>query len=182
MTSTTPTANGHGTHVSGTVGGSTYGVAKGVKLVDVRVLDCGGSGSFDGVIAGIDWVAVHHSGPSVINMSLGGGAFTPLDDAVAAATAAGVTVVVAAGNDDDDACNYSPARAPSAITVGATDDTDTRAWFSNWGSCVDVFAPGVGVLSAWNSGDDAVNTIRWDVDGVAACGRDRGPVSAGPSR
>ena len=138
--------NGHGTHVSGTVGGSTYGVAKAVSLVGVRVLDCGGSGSFAGVIAGIDWVTVNHSGPSVLNMSLAGGAYQPVDDAVAAATAAGVTVVVAAGNNDEDACDYSPARAPSAITVGATDVTDTRAWFSNWGACVDLFAPGRGRL------------------------------------
>jgi serine protease len=151
--------NGHGTHVSGTVGGSTYGVAKAVSLVGVRVLDCGGSGSFAGVIAGIDWVTVNHLGPSVLNMSLAGGGYQPMDDAVAAATAAGVTVVVAAANNDDDACNYSPARAPSAITVGATDDTDTRAWFSNWGSCVDLIAPGVDVLSAWSTADDAVNTI-----------------------
>ena len=145
--------------VSGTVGGSTYGVAKAVSLVGVRVLDCGGSGSFAGVIAGIDWVTVNHSGPSVLNMSLAGGGYQPVDDAVAAATAAGVTVVVAAANNDDDACNYSPARAPSAITVGATDDTDTRAWFSNWGACVDLFASGVDVLSASWTADDAVNTI-----------------------
>ena len=146
---------GHGTHVSGTVGGSTYGVAKAVKLVGVRVLDCEGSGTGEGVIAGIDWVTVNHSGPSVLNMSLGGDAFAPLDDAVAAATASGVTVVVAAGNWDEDACDYSPARAPSAITVGATDVADTRAWFSNWGSCVDLFAPGVAVKSASNNGDKA---------------------------
>jgi len=151
--------NGHGTHVSGTVGGSTYGVAKAVKLVGVRVLDCDGSGSFEGVIAGIDWVTVNHSGPSVLNMSLAGGAYQPVDDAVAAATAAGVTVVVAAANADDNACNWSPARAPSAITVGATDVADIRASFSNWGPCVDLFAPGVDVLSAWSTADDAVNII-----------------------
>ena len=154
-----PDCAGHGTHVSGTVGGSTYGVAKGVRLVDVRVLNCEGSGSFDTVIAGVDWVTEHHSGPSVINMSLSGGAFAPMDEAVAAATAAGVTVVVAAGNEDSDACDFSPARAPNAITVGATDDSDTRADFSNWGSCVDLFAPGVGVRSAWNTGDNETSIL-----------------------
>ena len=146
---------GHGTHVSGTIGGSTYGVAKGVTLVGVRVLDCEGSGMATDVIAGIDWVAENRSGPSVLNMSLGGGAYAPLDAAVAAATKAGVTVVVAAGNSNKDACNQSPARAPSAITVAASDDTDTRAYFSNWGSCVDLFGPGVDVLSASNDGDNA---------------------------
>lgn len=151
--------NGHGTHVAGTVGGTTYGVAKATKLVGVRVLDCGGSGSFAGVIAGIDWVATKHSGPSVINMSLGGGFFPPINDAVEAASAAGVTVVVAAGGSDDDACNYSPASAKSAITVAATDDTDRRAWFSNWGQCVDIFAPGVDITSAWITDDKSTNTI-----------------------
>jgi subtilisin family serine protease len=151
--------NGHGTHVSGTVGGSTYGVAKGVKLVGVRVLDCEGSGSTEGVIAGIDWVVAHHTGPSVISMSLAGGAFAPLDAAVEAASAAGVTVVVAASNEGGDACDVSPARAPSAITVAATDVADRRASFSNWGQCVDIFAPGVAVLSAWDTADNATNTI-----------------------
>jgi len=151
--------NGHGTHVAGTVGGTTYGVAKGVRLVGVRVLDCDGDGTASGVIAGIDWVATHHSGPSVLNMSLGGGAYAPLDQAVAAATAAGVTVVVAAGNDDYDACYSSPARASSAITVGATNARDNRAEFSNWGRCVDVFAPGVAVQSSWSTSDTAANTI-----------------------
>lgn len=150
---------GHGTHVSGTVGGSTYGVAKGASLVGVRVLDCAGSGTAEGVIAGIDWVAANHSGPSVLNMSLAGSAFAPIDAAVEAASAAGVTVVVAASNDGDDACNYSPARTPSAITVGATDVTDTRGWFSNWGSCVDLFAPGVSILSSSSAADNATDTF-----------------------
>jgi len=151
--------DGHGTHVAGTVGGATYGVAKGVSLVGVRVLDCQGSGSFSDVIAGIDWVVAHHSGPSVLSMSLGGGIYEALDQAVAAASAAGVTVVVAAGNEDDDACYSSPARAKSAITVGATGESDNRAWFSNWGSCVDIFAPGTEVKSSWASSDTATYTI-----------------------
>src|SRR4051794_964826 len=151
--------NGHGTHVSGTIGGSTYGVAKGVRLVGVRVLDCEGAGTAEGVIAGIDWVVKHHRGPSVLSMSLSGSAFAPLDAAVEAASAAGVTVVVAASNENEDACDSSPARVPSAITVGATDARDTRAPFSNWGRCVDLFAPGVGVLSAWSGADRATNTI-----------------------
>jgi len=150
---------GHGTHVSGTVGGSTYGVAKGVKLVSLRVLDCYGSGSAGGVMAAIDWATANHSGPSVLNLSLGGDTYAPLDDAVAAATAAGVTVVVAAGNTSANACNQSPARVPSAITVAASDDADTRAYFSDWGSCVDLFAPGVNVLSATNYGDSAADYL-----------------------
>jgi subtilisin family serine protease len=151
--------NGHGTHVSGTVGGSRYGVAKGVELVGVRVLDCEGSGTTEGVIAGIDWVVAHRTGPSVISMSLAGEAFAPLDAAVEAASAAGVAVVVAASNEDEDACGFSPSRAPSAITVGATDATDARATFSNWGHCVDLFAPGVNVLSSWVTDDDATSTF-----------------------
>jgi subtilisin family serine protease len=151
--------NGHGTHVAGIIGGSTYGVAKRVSLVGVRVLDCDGDGTASGVIAGIDWVTTHHSGPSVLSLSLGGGAYAPLDQAVAAASAAGVTVVVAAGNDDDDACYSSPARASSVITVGATNARDIRADFSNWGRCVDVFAPGVAVKSSWSTSDSATNSI-----------------------
>jgi subtilisin family serine protease len=127
--------------------------------VGVRVLDCDGGGTASGVIAGIDWVTRHHTGPSVLNMSLGGGAYAPLDEAVAAASRAGVTVVVAAGNDDDDACYSSPARASSAITVGATNARDGRAAFSNWGRCVDVFAPGVAVQSSWSTSNSATNTI-----------------------
>jgi aqualysin 1 len=141
--------NGHGTHVAGTVGGTTYGVAKSVSLVAVRVLDCYGYGTWSGVIAGMDWVATYHVKPAVANMSLGGGANQSVDDALNRMHNAGVTVVVAAGNDNASACNYSPARAPNAITVGATTSTDARASFSNWGSCLDLFAPGQNITSAW---------------------------------
>ena len=155
---------GHGTHVAGTVGGQTYGVAKDVSLVPVRVLDCVGSGNVSDVIAGIDWAVQHKpAGRSVINLSLGGGVSGALDSAVAAATRAGIPVVVAAGNGDrfgnpEDACLTSPARAPSAITVAASDRYDRRAWFSNYGSCVDVFAPGVDITSAYVDSDTATLT------------------------
>lgn len=155
----TDDCNGHGTHVAGTVGGASYGVAKDVTLYAVRVLDCKGSGLMSGVIAGVDWVAGHHSGPSVANMSLGGSASTALDSAVRNAVAAGVTFVVAAGNSNANACNASPARVAEAITVGATTSGDARASYSNWGSCVDVFAPGSAITSAWSSGDSSVMTI-----------------------
>jgi subtilisin family serine protease len=154
--------NGHGTHVSGTVGGSTYGVAKAVSLVAVRVLDCNGSGSTSGVIAGINWVTSDHQTgqPAVANMSLGGSASTSLDQAVANSVADGVTYAVAAGNDSgQSACNSSPARVPSALTVGATTSTDARASYSNIGTCVDLFAPGSSITSAWNTSDTATNTI-----------------------
>ncbi len=151
--------NGHGSHVAGTVGGSTYGVAKGVIIHPVRVLGCTGSGSNSGVIAGMDWVANNHVKPAVANMSLGGGASQATDDAVARMTAKGVTVVVAAGNDNGNACSYSPARAASAITVGSTTNTDARSSFSNYGTCVDIFAPGSNILSAWYTGTSATNTI-----------------------
>ena len=141
--------NGHGTHVAGTIGGTTYGVAKDVALVSVRVLDCGGSGTTSGVIAGLDWVALNKVANSVANMSLGGGASTALDTAVSNLINAGVTVVVAAGNSKKDACRTSPARVPAAITVAASDQTDTFASFSNWGPCVDIIAPGVAITSAW---------------------------------
>ena len=151
--------NGHGTHVAGTVGGSTYGVAKGVKLFAVRVLDCAGSGSNSGVIAGVDWVASNHKKPAVANMSLGGGASQALDAAVSNAVSTGITFVVAAGNENQNACNTSPARVGSALTVAASTSSDRRASFSNYGSCVDLFAPGQNITSAWYSSNSATNTI-----------------------
>jgi aqualysin 1 len=153
--------NGHGTHVAGTVGGATYGVAKGVSLVAVRVLNCNGSGTTSGVIKGIDWVTGdHQSGaPAVANMSLGGGASTSLDAAVNASIADGVTYAIAAGNSNANACNYSPARVPAAITVGATTNTDARASYSNYGACLDIFAPGSSITSAWYTSNTATNTI-----------------------
>jgi subtilisin family serine protease len=151
--------NGHGTHVAGTVGGTTYGVAKGVTLHPVRVLNCSGSGTNSGVIAGMDWVANNHVKPAVANMSLGGGASTATDDAVNRMHNAGVTVVVAAGNSNTNACNSSPARAANAITVGSTTSSDARSSFSNYGTCVDVFAPGSSITSAWYTSTTATNTI-----------------------
>ena len=158
--------NGHGTHVAGTVGGARYGVAKGVALVPVRVLDCGGSGSWSGVIAGMDWVTGQHQAgqPAVANMSLGGGASSAVDQAVRNMIADGVATAVAAGNGNragvgQDACKSSPARVAEAMTIGATDKTDTKTSWSNYGSCVDWFAPGSGITSAWMESDSATNTI-----------------------
>ncbi len=153
--------NGHGTHVAGTVGGTTYGVAKGVTLIAVRVLNCSGSGSTSGVIAGIDWVTSHHLAgvPAVANMSLGGGASSSLDAAVRRSIADGVTYAVAAGNENQNACNTSPARTAEALTVGATTSSDARSSFSNYGTCVDLFAPGSSIQSAWHTSNTATNTI-----------------------
>ncbi len=157
--SDTTDCNGHGTHVAGTIGGSTYGVAKNVNIVGVRVLNCSGSGSNSGVIAGINWVKNNASGPSVANMSLGGGASQATDDAVNAAVAAGISFVVAAGNDNSNACNYSPARAADAVTVGSTTSSDARSSFSNYGTCLDIYAPGSSIKSAWYTSNSATNTI-----------------------
>jgi subtilisin family serine protease len=151
--------NGHGTHVAGTVGGTTWGVAKGVALVPIRVLGCDGSGTTSGVIAGVDWVTANHVKPAVANMSLGGGASTALDNAVSKAISVGVTMVVAAGNSNANACNYSPARVGAAITVGATTSSDARASYSNFGSCLDLFAPGSSIRSAWHTSTTATSTI-----------------------
>ena len=156
--------NGHGTHVSGTVGGATHGVAKAVQLVAVRVLDCNGSGTVSGVVAGIDWVTANTIKPAVANMSLGGGASSSLDTAVQNSIASGVSYAVAAGNGNiagisQDACKYSPARVPEAMTVSATDSTDKKASWANYGSCVDWFAPGVNITSAWNTSNTATKTI-----------------------
>jgi len=153
--------HGHGTHVAGTVGGTTYGVAKAVQLIAVKVLNCAGSGSTTGVVSGINWVKqdATTSASTVANMSLGGGVSATIDAAVTSAVSAGITFAVAAGNSNADACNYSPARVPSAITVGATTSTDQRASYSNFGNCLDIFAPGSSITSAWKNSNTATNTI-----------------------
>ena len=147
--------HGHGTHVSGTIGGATWGIAKGVDLVSVRVLNCNNSGTVSGAIAGIDWVSQNANGPSVANMSLGANASSSLDQAVRNSIEAGITYAVAAGNSSADACNYSPARVAEAITVGASNSSDSKASWSNYGSCVDIFAPGVSIRSAGISSNTA---------------------------
>jgi subtilisin family serine protease len=149
--------NGHGTHVAGTVGSSTYGVAKAAMLRGVKVLDCAGSGSSSGVLAGIDWVRLNHVKPAVANMSLGGGYSSAENTAVTNLVNAGVFVAVAAGNENQNACNVSPASAAAVTTVAASDRNDTRASFSNYGSCVDIYAPGVSITSTWLNG--GTNTI-----------------------
>jgi subtilisin family serine protease len=151
--------NGHGTHVAGTVGSSTWGVAKRAFLRAVRVLDCNGSGSNSGVIAGVNWVTQNHISPAVANMSLGGGISSALDTAVTNSINSGVTYAVAAGNSNTNACNSSPARTPAAITVGSTTRTDARSSFSNIGTCVDIFAPGSSITSTWSTSNTATNTI-----------------------
>lgn len=153
--------NGHGTHVAGTIGGRLRGVAKSVRLVAVRVLDCSGSGPVSRIVSGLDWVAGnHHNGsPAVANMSLGGGPSTAVDAAVNGVINDGVTVTVAAGNDGGNACNGSPSRVPAALTVSATDSTDTRPSWADYGSCVDLFAPGVKISSDWYSSDTATKSL-----------------------
>jgi aqualysin 1 len=155
----TDDCNGHGTHVAGTVGGATYGVAKGVTLYAVRVLNCQGSGTTSGVIAGVDWVTSNRIRPAVANMSLGGSYSSSLNTAVSNSINAGVTYAVAAGNSNANACNYSPASVGAALTVGATTSTDARASYSNYGSCLDLFAPGSSITSAWYTSNTATNTI-----------------------
>jgi len=179
----TEDCNGHGTHVAGTVAGTTYGVAKSATIVPVRVLDCAGSGTISGVIAGLDFVARDHvSGPAVVNMSLGGGASATLDTAVVGVINDGVSVVVAAGNSNRDACRFSPARVTAAVTVGATTISDTRASYSNIGKCLDLFAPGSAITSAWYNSTTATNTISGTsmasphVAGVAAVLLSRAPL------
>ena len=148
--------DGHGTHVAGTIAGRTYGIAREATLVSARVLDCEGSGSMSGVIAALDWIAAYGRRPGVVNMSLGGDPHSSTDDAVRRLVASGFTVVVAAGNESTDACLSSPSRTAEALTVAATDNTDTRPSFSNFGSCVDLFAPGVSITSAWYTSTTAL--------------------------
>ncbi|WET83224.1 S8 family peptidase [Amycolatopsis sp. QT-25] len=151
--------NGHGTHVAGTIAGAQYGIAKAATVYGVRVLDNAGSGTTAGVIAGIDWVTSNHVKPAAANMSLGGGASTTLDEAVRRSIAAGVTYGVAAGNSNANASGFSPARVTQAITVGSSTNTDARSSFSNYGSVVDIFAPGTNITSSWHTSDTATNTI-----------------------
>ena len=157
----TSDCNGHGTHVAGTAAGTTLGVAPAANLIPVRVLDCSGAGTVSGVIAGIEWAIGHHTTtPAVMNLSLGAGKSDSLNAAIDRAFLDGITVVAAAGNSNVDACTVSPAsNVNSALTVGATTTSDARAAYSNFGECVDLFAPGSGITSAWHTSTSATNTI-----------------------
>lgn len=176
--------NGHGTHVSALLGGTTRGVAKGVTIVPVRVFNCTGSGSWSDVITGLDWVRANVQQPAVVTVAISGSASTAMDSAVSSLVNQGVSVVVAAGNNNSNACDYSPARVAQAITVGATTVTDSRASFSNFGSCLDVFAPGDQITSAHFDSDTAVFTRSGTsqavplVAGVAATVLERSPSSS----
>jgi len=160
--STNADCNGHGTHVAGTIGGTTYGIAKKVTLIAVKVLDCDGSGSYSGIISGINYTLQQkktRGNPAVANMSLGGPKSTTLDSAINSAVSGGVTIVVAAGNENQNACNTSPASNSQVISVGATGNKDTRASFSNFGTCVNLLAPGVDITASWIGSTTALNTI-----------------------
>jgi serine protease len=175
--------NGHGTHVAGIIGGTSYGVAKQVELVSVRVFNCSGTGTISGVIAGVDWVTGNATTPAVANMSLTNGASTALDAAVTNSINSGITYIVAAGNSALNACNYSPARIPSAITVGATSKTDDRPSWSNYGNCLDLFAPGVNIKSLWIGSQSATKIVSGTsmaaphVTGVAALILEENPTA-----
>jgi aqualysin 1 len=175
--------NGHGTHVAGTVGGTRYGVAKNVRLVSVRVFGCSGGAPYSRIIAAVEWVTRNATKPAVVNMSLGGPASTALDDAVRASVRSGISYAVAAGNDGRDACQFSPARVGEAMTIGSTTRTDERSSFSNVGSCVDWFAPGSSITSAWWQSDTQGATISGTsmasphVAGAAALYLDKHPTA-----
>ncbi|MFC8595081.1 S8 family peptidase [Streptomyces atroolivaceus] len=174
--------NGHGTHVAGTVAGATYGVAPAASLVPVRVLNCQGSGTWAGIIAGLDWIAQNAEQPAVVNASLGGPASSAVDDAFDALAAEGTLPVVAAGNEDQDACDVSPARADGVLAIGASDDQDRQATFSNWGTCVWLYAPGVDIVSANLGGGSTTlsgtSMASPHVAGVAALYKEQNPDAA----